>query len=121
MQGLLVLLPAQAAAVRLSAQAETQRWRSMEALLALAAAAAAADRDSCGGGGTAQQLSESTRTRVLAAVIEALDACDDATLLPLLGCLRRATPPARRCPAAGGICMLLPAIGHGTARKDCPV
>ena len=76
----------QATAVRPSGQAETQRWRSVEGVLTLAVV----DRDGGGGGRCGPvQLSEGMRVRVLAGVVEALQACDDNTLLTLLSCLRR--------------------------------
>ena len=66
----------------MNAESETNRWRAMEGVLRLASSRSAAGSRSFAG---------TTRVRMLADILQALDTAHDDTLMALLHCLRSAT------------------------------
>ncbi|BDA44330.1 Uncharacterized tRNA/rRNA methyltransferase YfiF at C-terminar half [Coccomyxa sp. Obi] len=90
----LAAIPAEASSSCFSAEAETDRWRAMEGVLRLASSRSAPGSRSFAG---------TTRVRILADILQALDAAHDDTLMTLLHCLRLALADVVRTP------VLLPA------------
>lgn len=72
----------QAAQQRFTAETETERWRAMEGVLEFASF--------CDAGACSRSFAGTTRVRILAEVLQALDAAHDDTLITLLRCLRSA-------------------------------
>lgn len=83
----------QASSTCFSAEAETDRWRAMEGVLRLASSRSAA---------ASRAFAGTTRVRMLADILQALDAAHDNTLIILLHCLRFA-PSSLTTPFACGL------------------